>query len=105
MNFPRSGAMGSPLAHATVLPSGQVLMVGGSNTARVAHPEAEIYDHTTGAWTLDGSMGVGRENGSAHLLADGDVLLTGDSTHCQGRASTPRWSATPPTCPPGLRRW
>ncbi|WP_312305570.1 kelch repeat-containing protein, partial [Pulveribacter sp.] len=77
MNFPRNGAMGTPLAHATVLPSGLVLMVGGSDTARAAQPDAELYDRTTGTWTIDGSMGVGRENGSAHLLPDGDVLLTG----------------------------
>lgn len=102
MNFPRNGAMGSPLAHATVLPSGQVLMVGGSDAARVAHPEAEIYDHTTGAWTPDGSMGVGRENGSAHLLADGDVLLTGGFHSLPGMsfyASVERYTPDVPVGP------
>lgn len=73
----RNGAMGSPLAHATVLPSGRVLMVGGSDAATAAQPIAELYDHTTGTWGIDGSMGLGRENGSAHLLPGGDVLLAG----------------------------
>ncbi len=83
MGFARAGAMGAPMARATVLPSGLVLMAGGSDGMRDAQPDAELYDRTTGLWTTDGSMGAGRENGTAHLLPDGDVLLTG------GFAQTP----------------
>ncbi|MDP3227902.1 MAG: choice-of-anchor U domain-containing protein [Acidovorax sp.] len=77
MQFPRNGAMGSPLAHATVLASGQVLIGGGSDGARNAQPLAELYDAALGTWSPAGSMAVGRENGTANLLPDGDVLMAG----------------------------
>lgn len=77
LNFPRNGAMGSPLAHATVLSSGLVLMAGGSDIARNTQPIAELYDPATGNWSPAGSMGTARENGTANLLPNGDVLLTG----------------------------
>lgn len=77
LNFARNGVLGSPLAHATVLPSGQVLIAGGSDTARNPQPMAELYDPLTGTWSPAGAMAVGRENGTANLLPSGDVLFTG----------------------------
>lgn len=77
MQRPRSGAMGSPLAHATVLASGQVLVGGGSDNARNTQPLAELYDAALGTWSPAGSMVVGRENGTANLLPNGDVLMAG----------------------------
>lgn len=100
MGFARAGAMGA-MARATVLPSGLVLMAGSSDGMRDAQPDAELYDRTTGLWTTDGSMGAGRENGTAHLLPDGDVPADGDSPKHQ-RPSTHRWSAIRPTCPRDL---
>src|SRR5207237_9248820 len=38
---------------------------------------AEIYDPANGAWTLTGSMNVGREDHGAVLLLDGKVLASG----------------------------
>ena len=77
LTFVRNGMMGSPLAHATVLPSGQVLIVGGSDGARNPQPMGELYNLATGTWSNAGAMAVGRENGTANLLPSGDVLFTG----------------------------
>ena len=75
--FPRNGMMGSPMAHATVLTSGKVLIAGGSNDARVAQKNAELYDPATGTWSDAGVVAQGRENGTANLLPSGEVLITG----------------------------
>lgn len=77
LSFARNGAMGSPLAHATVLASGRVLMAGGSDGTRNTQPAAELYDPASGTWAAAGSMATGRENGTANLLPNGDVLLAG----------------------------
>lgn len=74
---PRNGMVGSPLAHAPLLPDGTVLMMGGSNGGGVPQTVAELYDRTTGTWRSAGIMSIGRENGSAHLLPDGEVLAVG----------------------------
>lgn len=80
MNSPREGAMGSPLGHGTALPSGMVLVAGGLDDTGVAPVSAELYDRSIGLWADAGSMGTGRENGTANLLPNGDVLLTGGLT-------------------------
>ncbi|WP_051237024.1 IPTL-CTERM sorting domain-containing protein [Ottowia thiooxydans] len=77
LSFPRNGTMGSPLAHATVLVSGKVLIVGGADGARNAQKTAELYDPATGFWSNADVITVGRENGNAHLLPSGEVLLAG----------------------------
>lgn len=101
LNFPRNGVMGSPLAHATVLASGMVLIAGGSNGARDPQPVAELYDPLTGIWSLAGSMGVGRENGTAHLLPSGDVLLTGGFDLNPSATFFPLVDRYTPAVPPG----
>jgi hypothetical protein len=65
---------------ATLLADGRVLVAGGdpaawSDSAFIA--SAEIYDPTTGAFTPTGSMGIGRFDPTATLLADGRVLIIG----------------------------
>ncbi len=60
-------------AMATLLSSGQVLVVGsGSNGA-------ELYNPSTGNWTLTGSMHTPHNAGSATLLPNGQVLVAGGS--------------------------
>ena len=77
---------------ATLLPSGKVLLVGGSPawppTATVA-ASAETYDPATNSFAATGVLNLGRRGGhAATLLSDGKVLVTGgdDLTSVEGRA-------------------
>lgn len=76
LNLSREGMMGSPLGHATVLPSGKVWAAGGSGEG-VSRKTTELYDQTTGTWTSDDVIAEARENGTATLLPSGEVLLAG----------------------------
>ena len=60
-------------AMATLLSSGQVLVVGSGSTG------AELYNPFTGSWTLTGSMHTPHNAGSATLLESGQVLVAGGS--------------------------
>jgi hypothetical protein len=79
MNFPRRQA------NATVLPDGSVLVTGGSSGASFddsTHPvyPAELWNPTTGSWTVLASLSVYRGYHSiALLLPDGRVLSAGGS--------------------------
>jgi hypothetical protein len=56
---------------ATLLPNGQVLVVGGEDTS------AELYNPATGTWTTTGSMHTARYQHTATLLQNGQVLVAG----------------------------
>ncbi len=58
---------------ATLLPNGQVLVVGGGGTS------AELYTPATGSWTTTGSMHTARDYPSTALLPNGQVLVAGGS--------------------------
>ena len=58
---------------ATLLPSGNVLVVGGV----VENSTAELYDPTTGTFSFTGGMEVGRSGHTATLLSNGTVLVAG----------------------------
>jgi hypothetical protein len=60
---------------ATLLPNGQVLVVGGWNQDTV--PTAELYDPASGKFTLAGPMVLARNGPAAVALADGRVALLG----------------------------
>src|SRR5262245_49294854 len=65
---------------ATLLPNGQVLVSGGLNFSSRGSDflsSAELYDPATGLWSATGSMAEKRENHSATLLPNGQVLVTG----------------------------
>jgi hypothetical protein len=63
---------------ATLLGSGQVLVVGGAGdtkTNRLA--STELYDPASGVWSAAGSMIEARQYHTATLLANGQVLVAG----------------------------
>jgi len=81
--FAFTGSMATPRAwhSATLLPNGDVLIVGGidavtSQSATTA-ATAEIYDTAAGVFTVTGSMANGRRGHTATLLTDGRVLIAG----------------------------
>ena len=64
---------------ASLLPSGKILIAGGSSgSTRFA--SAEIYDPGTGLWTGTGLLGTARSQRSATLLTTGKVLVVGGTT-------------------------
>jgi hypothetical protein len=60
---------------ATLLTNGQVLAAAGNDGGYIA--SAELYDPSTGAWTLTGSLNQARAYQTAVLLQNGDVLVAG----------------------------
>jgi WD40 repeat protein len=63
---------------ATLLPSGEVLIVGGVNySVGVVESSAELYDSGAGTFAATGSMTVARVYHTATLLQNGMVLIAG----------------------------
>jgi large repetitive protein len=63
---------------ATLLPNGQVLVAGGHDqvgSATVDLSSAELYDPTSGTWTVTGTMNLPHNAHSATLLPNGKVLV------------------------------
>src|ERR1022692_3169244 len=73
---------------ATLLPNGNVLVVGGSTYAASCFATAEIYNPSTGRWTATGSMARPRCFHVAALLPSGDVLVAGGVETAFGSADT-----------------
>lgn len=61
---------------ATLLPNGKVLVFGGSNGLWTADGGAELYDASSGTWTIAAGS-TPRANHTATLLSNGKVLLAG----------------------------
>ncbi|HEX6501796.1 MAG TPA: kelch repeat-containing protein [Terriglobales bacterium] len=61
---------------ATLLPSGKVLVAGGTNNG-AALTSAELYSPIAGTWASTGSMHVARTLARSVLLANGSVLVLG----------------------------
>jgi hypothetical protein len=73
---------------ATLLPSGNVLVVGGNpqfSRRGLSRATAELYDPSTGRWTLTGSMREAREGHAAVRLENGQVLVLGGSNASDAR--------------------
>jgi hypothetical protein len=66
---------------ATLLRDGNVLAAGGFNNCDDSfctdNKSAELYDPATGRWTATGAMSTPREQHSATLLGNGEVLVAG----------------------------
>jgi hypothetical protein len=61
----------------TLLADGRVLVTGGQGIDGSAVATAELYDPTTGQFTLTGSMTMARSGHVATLLNNGKVLIAG----------------------------
>jgi hypothetical protein len=72
---------------ATRLTNGRVLVAGGGTDwagRGASSATAELYDPTSGRWTLTGSMHEGRQGHAAVLLVTGEVLVIGGQTSGAG---------------------
>jgi hypothetical protein len=78
-----TGSLDKPRRYHTaiLLPNGQVLVAGGSGYPSVAgvSASAELYDPASGTWRSTGNLTQGRENHTATLLPNGQVLVAGGS--------------------------
>jgi hypothetical protein len=72
---------------ATLLHSGKVLVCGGIDSSGNALSSCELYDPSTGIFTLAASMSGQRLNHTATLLADGTVFIAGGDRLHQGRGT------------------
>ncbi len=86
----------------TVLPSGDVLVVGGSGPHGPL-VSAEIYRPRARLWARTGSLHAARDNHTATLLRDGQVLVAGGSDASNVLSSAElydpraaRWTSTRP---------
>ncbi|MBI5245512.1 MAG: right-handed parallel beta-helix repeat-containing protein [Elusimicrobia bacterium] len=65
---------------ATLLPSGKVLVAGGSSGGGTYLSSAELYDPASGTWAATGPMAAARGYHTAVLLPNGKVLVVGGET-------------------------
>ena len=73
---------------ATLLPDGRVLVAGGPPNGReIGSPTAELYDPSTGSWTVTGNMVRVRLGHTATLLPDGRVLVAGGSSEGNSKST------------------
>ncbi len=75
---------------ATVLPDGQLLVVGGRDAERTT-ASAERYDSKTDKWTAAGALDVARWLHTASLLPGGRVLVAGGREGANALASTEQY--------------
>jgi hypothetical protein len=65
---------------AILLPNGRVLIIGGGTSApgdQATVLTAELYDPSTGSFSVTGATEVDRGGATATLLSNGTVLVTG----------------------------
>ncbi len=93
---------------ATLLPDGKVLVAGGFNDCDDDFcsdlNSAELYDPATGKWTGAGTFHGPREQQTATLLRDGDVLMSGGLNE-GGDSNTPRAYADAELYDPSAGGW
>jgi len=61
---------------ATILTNEKVLVAGGKNFSNFLN-SAEVYDSSTGVWTITDNMNNARNEHTASILTNGEVLVTG----------------------------
>lgn len=85
MHAERCGYL-APGFTATLLDNGQVLIAGGNNPSSFV-PAAELYDPSSGTFSLTGSLNTPRVDHTATLLPNGEVLIAGGGTSTSTIAS------------------
>jgi N-acetylneuraminic acid mutarotase len=70
---------------AALLPSGKVLVVGGSNDLDGYPTSVELYDPEVNSWIPAGTLTIGRDWPTATLLPSGKVLVVGGFNREQPR--------------------
>jgi hypothetical protein len=61
---------------ASLLTNGAVLVAGGSSVSSILG-STQLYDPSTGVWTLSAHMSYNRYKHTASVLTNGGVLITG----------------------------
>jgi hypothetical protein len=78
-------------ARAIRLPDGRVALLGGEIGSAYSYPvqttRVELYDPSTGTWSLAGDLKVGRQNTAAALLQDGTILMVDGLVGVSGTTS------------------
>ncbi|MGW6946698.1 Kelch repeat-containing protein [Streptomyces xanthophaeus] len=91
---------GRALHHAVRLPTGEVLVVGGTGDAlgEAGYHSAARYDPRFGTWSEESGMAVGRLDFAATALADGRVLVAGGAVRTGPAAATGAFHQLTRTC-------
>src|SRR5581483_2453527 len=84
-------------APAVTLPNGKVLVAGGNNPFSGRTTECELYDPTTGTWSVTGAMNFARSAHTLTLLPDGTVLAAGGNGNNDAETYDPATGAWTPT--------
>lgn len=89
---------------ATLLPGGDVLVVGGEPPNDVDTVRAQRWHKASHQWCLAGALRTGRKAHTATLLNDGRVLVVGGVSGGVPEKSVEVWEDAPGRCqePPGL---
>ena len=92
-----SMSAGREFQTATLLGNGEVLVAGGFNSCDddfcTDLKTVQLYDPVTGKWLPAGSMSVGREQQTATLLVNGDVLVAGGLNEGGGSGTSTKYSS------------
>jgi len=75
-------------AAAALLPSGKVIVTGGSDWVTAPHKLTELYDPATNTWTKGPPMLIGRLSAAATVLPTGKVLVGGGDGGSATQSST-----------------
>ncbi len=85
---PPSIATARGLAAAVTLPSGNILIAGGTSDGSVALDSAELYDPSTNSWSPAAPLTTARSDFSLIALSDGRALAVGGTTGATSQSST-----------------
>jgi large repetitive protein len=83
---------------ATVLASGDVVVIGGEPPSAVDTARAQRWDSAAQRWCLSGQLKTSRKGHTATLLKDGSVLVAGGTSAGMAEDSVERWSLTKGAC-------